>query len=66
MPYSKNKTNKKSNRIMSEYTNVEHPFLEKLREIGWKVIDKGSGGGKGTGEILEGKEGVDGKVVEQK
>ena len=29
---------------MSEYTNVEHPFLEKLREIGWKVIDKGDGG----------------------
>lgn len=27
---------------MSEYTNVEHPFLEKLREIGWKVIDKGN------------------------
>lgn len=51
MPYSKNKTNKKSNRIMSEYTNVEHPFLEKLREIGWQVIDKGSGGGKGAGEI---------------
>ena len=30
---------------MSEYTNVEHPFLEKLREIKWQVIDKGSGGG---------------------
>ena len=29
---------------MFEYTNVEHPFLEKLREIGWKVIDKGNGG----------------------
>ena len=29
---------------MSEYTNVEHLFLEKLREIGWQVIDKGSGG----------------------
>ena len=29
---------------MSEYINVEHPFLEKLREIGWKVIDKGNGG----------------------
>lgn len=29
---------------MSEYTNVEHPFLEKLREIGWNVIDKGDGG----------------------
>ena len=26
---------------MSEYTNVEHPFIEKLREIGWQVIDKG-------------------------
>ena len=47
---------------MSEYTNVEHPFLEKLREIGWKVIDKGSGGGIGAGEIWEGKEGVDGEV----
>ena len=51
---------------MSEYLNVEHPFLEKLREIGWKVIDKGSGEGEGAGEIWEGKEGVDGKVVEQK
>ena len=29
---------------MSEYTIVEHPFLEKLREIGWKVIDKGNSG----------------------
>ena len=29
---------------MSEYTDVEHPFLERLREIGWQVIDKGSGG----------------------
>lgn len=29
---------------MSEYTNVERPFLDKLREIGWKVIDKGNGG----------------------
>lgn len=36
---------------MSEYLNVEHPFLEKLREIGWKVIDKGSGEGEGAGEI---------------
>ncbi len=36
---------------MSEYTNVEHPFLEKLRKIDWQVIDKGSGGGKGAGEI---------------
>ena len=29
---------------MSEYLNVERPFLDKLREIWWKVIDKGSGG----------------------
>lgn len=29
---------------MSEYTNVERPFLEKLREIKWQVIDKGNGG----------------------
>ena len=29
---------------MSEYTNVEHPFLEKLHEIKWQVIDKGNGG----------------------
>ena len=29
---------------MSEYINVEHPFLEKLREIGWMVIDKGASG----------------------
>ena len=26
---------------MSEYTNIENPFLQKLRETGWKVIDKG-------------------------
>jgi hypothetical protein len=24
---------------MSEYTNVERHFLDKLRQIGWKVID---------------------------
>ena len=48
---------------MSEYTNVEPPFLEKLREIGWQVIDKDSGGGKGAGEIWEGEEGVDGEDV---
>lgn len=35
---------------MSEYTNVEHPFLEKFRIIDWQVIDKGSGGGKAFGE----------------
>ncbi len=29
---------------MSEYTNVEKPFLEKLKSLGWKVIDHGPGG----------------------
>ena len=29
---------------MSEYINVERPFLDKLREINWTVIDKGNGG----------------------
>lgn len=28
---------------MSEYTNVERPFLNKLRQIGWEVIDHGTG-----------------------
>jgi type I restriction enzyme R subunit len=28
---------------MSEYTNVERPFLDKLRQIGWDVIDQGCG-----------------------
>ena len=29
---------------MSEYSNVERPFLEKLRQIGWDVIDHGASG----------------------
>ena len=29
---------------MSEYLSVEKPFLEKLREIGWRVIDHGNNG----------------------
>ena len=29
---------------MSEYVNVEKPFLEKLRQIGWQVIDHGASG----------------------
>ena len=29
---------------MSEYLNVEKPFLEKLRQIGWEVIDHGAHG----------------------
>jgi type I restriction enzyme, R subunit len=28
---------------MSEYTNVERPFLDKLHQIGWEVIDHGTG-----------------------
>lgn len=39
--------------IMSECTNVEHPFLEKFRETGWQVIVNGSGGGEGFGGIWE-------------
>lgn len=29
---------------MSEYSSVEKPFLDKLRQIGWRVIDHGSSG----------------------
>lgn len=29
---------------MSEYLNVEKPFLEKLHQIGWEVIDHGASG----------------------
>jgi len=28
---------------MAEYTNVEKPFLEKLRQAHWQVIDQGQG-----------------------
>ncbi len=28
---------------MSEYTNVERPFLDKLRQVGWEVIDHSAG-----------------------
>ena len=28
---------------MSEYTEVEHPFLEQLAALGWTVIDQGAG-----------------------
>ena len=28
---------------MAEYTNVERPFLDKLRQCGWHVIDQGPG-----------------------
>ena len=27
---------------MAEYKNLEKPFLEKLKELDWKVIDQGS------------------------
>ncbi|TXD81403.1 hypothetical protein ESY86_17985 [Subsaximicrobium wynnwilliamsii] len=29
---------------MAEYTNVEKPFLEKLRALNWRIIDQGSFG----------------------
>jgi type I restriction enzyme, R subunit len=29
---------------MSEYLNVEKPFLEKLRQLNWEVIDHGASG----------------------
>ncbi|MBI9041960.1 HsdR family type I site-specific deoxyribonuclease [Lutibacter sp.] len=29
---------------MAEYKNVEKPFLEKLKQLGWQVIDQGSFG----------------------
>jgi type I restriction enzyme R subunit len=29
---------------MAEYSNVEKPFLEKLRQLGWEVIDHGCAG----------------------
>jgi type I restriction enzyme R subunit len=29
---------------MAEYTNVEKPFLEKLKDLNWRVIDQGSFG----------------------
>src|SRR5512133_2328493 len=28
---------------MSEYKNVERPFLDKLQHLGWEVIDQGTG-----------------------
>ncbi|HLF63486.1 MAG TPA: hypothetical protein VI603_07030, partial [Saprospiraceae bacterium] len=28
---------------MAEYLNVERPFLDKLRHLGWQVIDQGIG-----------------------
>ena len=28
---------------MAEYLNVEKPFLDKLRQLGWQVIDQGQG-----------------------
>ena len=28
---------------MAEYVNVEKPFLEKLKECHWKVIDQSTG-----------------------
>ena len=51
--------------IMSECTNVEHPFLEQFRETGWQVIVNGSGGGEGFGGIWEDQEGAAGEIAQQ-
>ncbi len=28
---------------MAEYINIEKPFLDKFRQLGWEVIDRGIG-----------------------
>ena len=28
---------------MAEYINIEKPFLDKLQQLGWKVINQGQG-----------------------
>ena len=28
---------------MAEYVNIEKPFLDKLRQLGWQVIDQALG-----------------------
>jgi type I restriction enzyme R subunit len=28
---------------MAEYINIERPFLDKLRQLNWQVIDQGLG-----------------------
>ncbi len=28
---------------MSEYTEVERPFLQQLQTLGWQIIDRGQG-----------------------
>ena len=33
---------------MAEYINVEKPFLDKLRQLGWQVIDQGIRRSAGT------------------
>lgn len=37
---------------MAEYTNVEKPFLDKLRQLGWQVIDQGIGVPQDPGKSL--------------
>lgn len=37
---------------MAEYINVEKPFLDKLRQIGWQVIDQGLGVPQDPGKSL--------------
>jgi type I restriction enzyme, R subunit len=37
---------------MAEYANVEKPFLDKLRQLGWQVIDQGIGVPQEPGKSL--------------
>lgn len=37
---------------MAEYLNVEKPFLEKLRQLGWRAIDQGQGVPQDPGKSL--------------
>ena len=37
---------------MAEYLNLEKPFLDKLRQLGWQVIDQGQGVPMDAGKSL--------------
>jgi len=37
---------------MAEYINVEKPFLDKLRQLGWQVFDQGIGVPQESSESL--------------
>lgn len=40
---------------MSEYTEVEQPFLQQLEDLGWTVIDQGAGVPQDAAPSLRGK-----------